>query len=263
MRLFNNSGASQKGFTLIEMSIVLVIIGLIIGGILKGQEIIESSRQKNVLAEVERLRAATNTFVDRYRALPGDFALAQGGAGVGRITANAAVVNGDGDGIVNSAAVPPAGAAAITGIDAGVVSVAGTTEMLAFFNHLAAANLIGGTRIVDAATTTFGDGSPLPAAAFPGTGFSVIHGNHNNVANDALMTHWLRISKTPAGAVALSPKQMYSLDTRSDDGSPGQGGFRSGTVSANVCGAMGAVGQTDYAAEDETISCVALINLVQ
>src|SRR5262249_49069165 len=72
-KLAVRTSAAQKGFTLIEMSIVLVIIGLIIGGILKGQEIVESSRQKNFITQLDSTRAAVNTFVDRYRALPGDF----------------------------------------------------------------------------------------------------------------------------------------------------------------------------------------------
>src|SRR5262245_53419986 len=62
----------QRGFTLIEMSIVLVIIVLIVGGILKGHELIESSRQKNLVSQIDRIRSGTTAFVDRYKSLPGD-----------------------------------------------------------------------------------------------------------------------------------------------------------------------------------------------
>ena len=68
----SQADARQRGFTLIEMSIVLVIIGLIIGGILKGQELIESARIKNVISQIDTIQAATNAFrtaSTRYRAI--------------------------------------------------------------------------------------------------------------------------------------------------------------------------------------------------
>ena len=63
---------SQKGFTLVEIAIVLVIIGLLLGGILKGQEMITQAKIKNVIADVTGVSAAMYGYQDRYRALPGD-----------------------------------------------------------------------------------------------------------------------------------------------------------------------------------------------
>lgn len=63
---------NQKGFTLVEMAIVLVIIGLLLGGVLKGQELIESSRIKNAANDINGVIAAYNGYVDRFRAVPGD-----------------------------------------------------------------------------------------------------------------------------------------------------------------------------------------------
>ncbi len=63
---------NQKGFTLVEIAIVLVIIGLLLGGVLKGQEMIESSRIKSVVGDLNGVSAAYNTYFDRFRAIPGD-----------------------------------------------------------------------------------------------------------------------------------------------------------------------------------------------
>ncbi len=62
----------QGGFTLVEIAIVLVIIGLLLGGILKGQEMITQAKIKNVINDFNGLSAAVNSYRDRYRMLPGD-----------------------------------------------------------------------------------------------------------------------------------------------------------------------------------------------
>lgn len=62
----------QKGFTLVEIAIVLVIIGLLLGGVLKGQQLIFNSRIKATYNLSRELGAAVNGYMDRYRALPGD-----------------------------------------------------------------------------------------------------------------------------------------------------------------------------------------------
>ncbi len=63
---------SQQGFTLVEIAIVLVIIGLLLGGILKGQEMITQAKIKNVVNDFNGITAALNSYQDRYRAIPGD-----------------------------------------------------------------------------------------------------------------------------------------------------------------------------------------------
>src|SRR5215510_8729844 len=67
----------SKGFTLIEIAIVLVIIGLLLGGVLKGQELITGARVRNLISQQDGIKAAFFGFQDRYRALPGDYAAAQ------------------------------------------------------------------------------------------------------------------------------------------------------------------------------------------
>ena len=62
----------QGGFTLVEIAIVLVIVGLLLAGVLKGQELIESSRIKNMAKDMDSMTAVVRSYQDRYRGLPGD-----------------------------------------------------------------------------------------------------------------------------------------------------------------------------------------------
>jgi len=62
----------NKGFTLVEMAIVLVIIGLILGGVLKGQELVVQARVKSMISEFNQVTAAYYTYFDRYHRFPGD-----------------------------------------------------------------------------------------------------------------------------------------------------------------------------------------------
>ena len=65
-----------RGFTLIEVAIVLVIIGLLLGGILKGQELLTAARVRNIIQQQEQFKTAFIAFQDRYRNPPGDYAQA-------------------------------------------------------------------------------------------------------------------------------------------------------------------------------------------
>lgn len=93
----------QKGFTLVEIAIVLVIIGLLLGGILKGQEMITQAKIKNAAADFSGISAAYYGYQDRYRAIPGDDPNAN--------TRWTGAVQGDGNGVVlglyNAASAAP------------------------------------------------------------------------------------------------------------------------------------------------------------
>lgn len=64
--------ARQSGFTLVEIAIVLVIIGLLLGGVLKGQEMIENSRAKSAINDLNGVSAASNSYMDRFHRIAGD-----------------------------------------------------------------------------------------------------------------------------------------------------------------------------------------------
>ena len=62
----------KQGFSLVELSIVLVILGLLTGGILTGQSLIRAAELRSVTTEFQKYQTAMMTFRDRYMALPGD-----------------------------------------------------------------------------------------------------------------------------------------------------------------------------------------------
>ncbi len=130
----------QAGFTLVEIAIVLVIIGLLLGGVLKGQELINSARVKNMVGDFRTVSALVYGYQDRFRALPGDQNQNQldnaFGAGVATVCAPAAaglctVNNGRLDGDWNAAGV--------------------AAETFVFWQHVRLANLAtGSTNVADA-----------------------------------------------------------------------------------------------------------------
>ena len=89
----------QAGFTLLEIAIVLVIVGLLLGAVLKGHELITNARVRNLASMQEEVKTAYFGFWDRYRALPGDYnqastnlAATTDGNGDGRILSNGAML---------------------------------------------------------------------------------------------------------------------------------------------------------------------------
>lgn len=133
----------QSGFTLVEIAIVLVIIGLLLGGILKGQEMITQAKIKNIINDFNGITAAMNSYQDRYRALPGDDAQAGGASG----RWGAAVASGTGDGQWASSA------AAATGRYKVVLAAAPTAadESNLFWHHLRLAGFVAGATTGSAA----------------------------------------------------------------------------------------------------------------
>src|SRR3954469_16141500 len=96
----------NQGFTLVEIAIVLVIIGLLLGGILKGQEMITQAKIKNVIADMSGVSAAMYGYQDRYKSLPGD----DKNAG----TRWGTTAPGNGDGVITGVYTVDVTAAALT-----------------------------------------------------------------------------------------------------------------------------------------------------
>ena len=228
------------------MSIVLVIIGLIIGGILKGQEVIAGSRQKALIAEIDAVRSAANTYFDRYRSLPGDDPTA------GSVL-DSNVTNGDGDGRVGTAQTS---ATLLVNADGS------TGENYSFFNGVIAAHLLNGGRVTLGVPTgpAFGT-SALPAAPVTGAGVTVVYGTHNGDSSSASTSktgHWVRLHKNAVvPAPAVSPRTMSNIDTQVDDGLPGSGGVRGDNNRCNTPGAG-----NPYRVSDDTV-CLPLFELSQ
>ena len=188
---------AQSGFTLVEIAIVLVIIGLLLGGVLKGQELIENGRVKNAAADMNGISAAYNSYLDRYRKLPGD------DGPVGTITARGGswtgMAAGGNNGVVNVTAPQ---------------TFTGGGENDEFFRHLRAAGFITGNP-ADAAVNA------LPVNAW---------GGRVGVVNAAVQGRTVARLQVCLGNVP--GKAAAALDIQLDDGNPAQGSFRA-TVGPN------------------------------
>jgi prepilin-type N-terminal cleavage/methylation domain-containing protein len=137
--------AKQAGFTLVEIAIVLVIIGLLLGGILKGQEMINQAKIKNLINDFNGLAAAMYSYQDRYRALPGD-----------ELNANTTArwngaFGGDGNGTFNRTTP-----AVVTGAynTTAAVPAANSSESLLFWLHLRLAGFVPGATDLTLAAST-------------------------------------------------------------------------------------------------------------
>jgi len=196
----------QTGFTLIEIAIVLVIIGLLLGAILKGQELINSARVRNIITQQDGIKAAYFAFQDRYRALPGDYSGVNASANIRGIANN--TVGGNANGVIED--------------------VAGFTETVVAWTHLSQAGFITGnynaTTPNPAANATFAPTNPYSAiiqmqwdntyqgaAAAPG-------GNRVNLKTG---------NQIPADVLA-------EIDRKIDDGRPDLGNFRFSAFNGGV-----------------------------
>jgi prepilin-type N-terminal cleavage/methylation domain-containing protein len=231
----------QAGFTLVELAIVMIIIGLLIAGVLKGQALITNAQVTSTVAQTKAIEAATTTFRDTYNAMPGDIA-----------TPNTK--------LPNCAAVPCNAAGNGDGRITNAPGAAPSVEAEGYFVQLNAASLLTG--IVPSAVNLTTLGGNFPEAKISGNGFGVgstsippvagdfAGGVNITAANLPAPGLYLVLTGSLAGAQTvttggLTASQALRIDTKLDDGVPDTGevvGFGTLGTTAGTCGSASAAG---------------------
>jgi prepilin-type N-terminal cleavage/methylation domain-containing protein len=201
------------GFTLIELSIVIVVIGLIVGGIVIGKSLVRSARLRGALDECQRYKQAVGNFSDKYKALPGDFS--------GATALWSGTANGDGNGRITTQG-----------------STGTYYEQFAAWQHLANAGMIEGyyTGVSTSGTETRVPLTNIPGSQINGAGWgltTILVGDSSPdlpyVAGDLAPNTvlWLGgtsiTGATNTQAPVLTSTEALQLDTKVDDGIPTTG----------------------------------------
>jgi prepilin-type N-terminal cleavage/methylation domain-containing protein len=202
-----NGNSNEAGFTLVEIAIVLVIIGLLLGGILKGQEMITQAKIKNAINDFNGINVAVTSYQDRYRFLPGD----DPGA-TARWTVQAPT-SGNGDGVV-------------TGL---YNDATATTESHLFWQHLRIAGFVPGL------TTGAGSGTLPPNAA----------GGLVGVENAVNPGVGLGFTGLIVCSSNIPDKVAIAMDTQMDDGNSQTGQVRA-QLQGSANPALGTTAATAY-----------------
>lgn len=225
---------NQSGFTLIEIAIVLVIIGLLLGGVLKGQELINSARVKNLATDFKNIPVFIYGYQDKFRALPGD----DGAAATHVVGATVASTNGT--------------------VSNGVIeglwgSTTQTDESYLFWQHIRLAGLAPGS-------TTVGAADYLPVNATGGT-IGIQSGTSCTAAGAPLAscvaTFLTPIKDSANNAIrgsyvicssAILGKFVKQLDLQMDDGNTASGSMMAMPVGSAAATSATATANIDDAA---------------
>lgn len=215
----------KSGFSLVELSIVLVILGLLTGGILAGQNLIRAAELRSVTTEVQKYQTAVYTFRDKYFALPGDMknatsfwgeVVSGGSCNTATVGTGTQTCNGDADGTV-------------------FLNYGGNkySENFTFWQHMANAGLIEGTYTgragsLDGAHALVGVNVPKGKISSSGWNVEYFDGVANAWRFVSPAGNVMRFGKeVAAGGAArekiLTPEELWNIDTKTDDGKPGRG----------------------------------------
>ncbi len=202
-----------EGFSLVELAIVLVIIGLITGGILTGQDLIRASELNSFHTETNKFKMAINTFKLKYNALPGDIpnATAYWGA--------------------EPTCPPPNGDVQVTGAcngnGDGLLSAGASRELIMIWKHLSLAGLIPGNYIGRQASTAPSIRAGLNVPPLPWGTFLITSIITTPIASTYFLSGQLFLSYTLDSSntitASFTPTDIASLDTKYDDGKPAFG----------------------------------------
>ena len=194
---------TNRGFTLIEIAIVLVIIGLLLGGVLKGQELINNARVKSFANDFRNIPVAVYAYQDRFRAIPGDDG--QANTHVGGVNAST-----------------PAGTLANGQINGAWNSATNTDESCLFWSHVRLANLAPGPTTAGCAAAGY-----YPTNASGGNIGVQSAGGFATITLPTVMTGTYIICSSN-----ISGQFVLQLDTLLDDGNPQTGAMRAIDVTA-------------------------------
>ncbi|MCC6201390.1 MAG: prepilin-type N-terminal cleavage/methylation domain-containing protein [Gammaproteobacteria bacterium] len=187
---------AQSGFTLVEIAIVLVIIGLLLGGILKGQELIVSARVRNIADQNSGVQAAYYGFIDRYRQVPGDWPATNAAQAIPGVT-----TGGNASGRLDENEGNP------------------WTEALALWEHLSKAGFIQGNYVGGSAAPSAAETDKAPRNAFQG--FLMLF-ESDDYADAG--TRPVRLNLTLGRGIPVNV--LRELDVKIDDGLPLSGVLR-------------------------------------
>lgn len=229
--------AKPYGFTLIELAIVLVIIGLIVGAIVAGQSLIVSSRIQSFVSQVNDYRRQVEIFEDKYASLPGDMINAEDIWPDSDFSTD----NGNGNG----------------SIEMSTVHSAGTAEDLLAWEHLNLAGLV--PYVLTGGGVDYIVGETIPSTTFEGGGFRVVSAVSDTAWNG--VSHVTRIDAgVPAGSLLnnalLTPVVSEDIDVKLDDGFPTSGQVRASDGVDQVNGCDDAATPALYQVNSDAPECV-------